>query len=406
MTQDSYELLGVAYEATPEEIRRAYRDKVGAAQNDLERFQALSKAFETLKDPTRRAAYDKRRLLGFPPEDDDDAEEHGRLGRPIAPKNTTQNTMQQPSPYSNRTAMPTQGMPAGATMSGATVVVPQTGAFGLSGPTSFGVPTSGPCAACGSTALPDEGFCRECGFLVGSAMGATLIARPLPKLTDTNGREYPLKLGDNSVGREGADVMLPDKSVSRRHARIVVEENGAVWIEDFGSTNGSRVGLDPLAAGQKKSVSDGLELRFGVVRVTINIPAPPGGEVLALPMPKETGGRTRLPIAALNAPAGMESVAARLLSAEGEDYTLSSETVTVGRRPDNSIVITGDPYVSGSHAQLVYENAKFKLFDVGSTNGTRLNGRKLLPHAPQVLSDGDEIVFGQTAYTFKAPPAS
>jgi hypothetical protein len=56
------------------------------------------------------------------------------------------------------------------------------------------------------------------------------------------GARYPLKRGENIVGREGADVLLPDRSVSRRHAQFQVAESGAVTVSELGSTNGSRHG--------------------------------------------------------------------------------------------------------------------------------------------------------------------
>jgi pSer/pThr/pTyr-binding forkhead associated (FHA) protein len=61
-------------------------------------------------------------------------------------------------------------------------------------------------------------------------------------------------------------------------------------------------------------------------------------------------------------------------------------------------MITADSYISGKHAVILFENGRYKLMDLGSTNGTRWNGRKLLPQVPQSLSNGDEIIFGQTPF--------
>jgi DNA-binding winged helix-turn-helix (wHTH) protein len=52
-------------------------------------------------------------------------------------------------------------------------------------------------------------------------------------------REIALMTGENIIGRERAAIVwINDESVSRRHARIVVGEDGA-WLEDLGSKNGT-----------------------------------------------------------------------------------------------------------------------------------------------------------------------
>lgn len=62
--QDPYETLGVAADATPEQIRTAYRKAASSAHpdrhgGDTERMQAVNAAYELLRDPESRAAYDR-----------------------------------------------------------------------------------------------------------------------------------------------------------------------------------------------------------------------------------------------------------------------------------------------------------------------------------------------------------
>ncbi len=90
----------------------------------------------------------------------------------------------------------------------------------------------------------------------------------------------------------------------------------------------------------------------------------------------------------------------------------SNEPVTVapaqrlifGRSDSNSTVIPDidfAPYgavekgVSRQHAALEVNEDTLMLLDVGSANGTYLNGQRLLPNQPRVLRDGDEVRLGK-----------
>jgi len=70
-------------------------------------------------------------------------------------------------------------------------------------------------------------------------------------------------------------------------------------------------------------------------------------------------------------------------------YPLKVGLNTIGRSPDNDVVVQ-DAYVSRRHcAILVHSNLQVELHDVASKNGTFLNGRKLMQ--PTRLHAGDEI---------------
>lgn len=79
-------------------------------------------------------------------------------------------------------------------------------------------------------------------------------------------RRIALVAGVNVIGRDPAcDVWLDAATVSRRHARIVVSDNG-VELEDLGSTNGTKIGGTALEG--RTALHDGDELRFGKVLAT------------------------------------------------------------------------------------------------------------------------------------------
>jgi len=70
--RDPYVVLGVARQASGEEIARAYRRAARASHPDgggagsAERFQAVSDAYQVLRDPRRRAVYDRSHPLARP----------------------------------------------------------------------------------------------------------------------------------------------------------------------------------------------------------------------------------------------------------------------------------------------------------------------------------------------------
>ncbi len=71
-----------------------------------------------------------------------------------------------------------------------------------------------------------------------------------------------------------------------------------------------------------------------------------------------------------------------------------SGPVVVGRSPGADIVI-GDSFVSGKHARFMINGKDLIVEDLQSTNGTLLNGQRLLQ--PTILRKGDEITIGDVA---------
>ncbi|MFM8321743.1 MAG: FhaA domain-containing protein [Chloroflexota bacterium] len=81
-----------------------------------------------------------------------------------------------------------------------------------------------------------------------------------------------------------------------------------------------------------------------------------------------------------------------------EIYPLGPGVVNIGRRPDNQLVID-DPRISRLHAQLRLVRSRYVLFDLDSTGGTFVNGRRISQHPLQpgdVISlAGVPLVYGQ-----------
>ena len=76
----------------------------------------------------------------------------------------------------------------------------------------------------------------------------------------------------------------------------------------------------------------------------------------------------------------------------GKAYGLGKSEIAIGRDPSNDIVIN-EAEVSRKHARLLFEDEVYVLEDLGSTNGTFVNGQRLMD--PQELQSGDMILLGE-----------
>ena len=273
------------------------------------------------------------------------------------------------------------------------------------------------CPVCHTPNPPSEMYCMDCGFLLADA---PVAVEDMPevvsvgKLITLDGvREFSLKPGENIVGRENVDVILADNTVSRRHAKITVENN-QVFIEDLGSTNGTKLDGVRIAAGEKTEVSDGSELSFGSSVLKLQLPEldqqePVPSEIEDMPeeviTDSDIAGDNEIIETAPEesfAEAIQEDVVTppvRLISKDGSlNFDLKSGINTIGRRDGANDIVIPDPYCSGRHADLLVEDESFTVTDIGSTNGTLVNGVKLEPNAPKQIQPGDEITFGRTIF--------
>ncbi len=82
----------------------------------------------------------------------------------------------------------------------------------------------------------------------------------------------------------------------------------------------------------------------------------------------------------------------------GARFLLDTNVTTAGRHPDADIFLD-DVTVSRRHAQFLRDGAEFSVRDLGSLNGTYLNGERLDSSA---LTDGDEVQIGKFRLTFFA----
>lgn len=177
------------------------------------------------------------------------------------------------------------------------------------------------------------------------------------------------------VGRDPlCEICLDDARVSWHHA--VLRPDGDHWtVEDEDSTNGTWIDGHRI---HEWAVGVGSELRFGSAadgpRVRFAEPvAPSGPSSVSLP---EMTGTFRQP------------TSVRALSAQA--------AVRIGRAPDNDLVVD-DLVISRHHAELrALPDGRYEIADLGSHNGTYLNGARLT--RPASIGEGDIVGIGHSAF--------
>lgn len=79
----------------------------------------------------------------------------------------------------------------------------------------------------------------------------------------------------------------------------------------------------------------------------------------------------------------------------GQIYPLDGPELTIGREPSSDIVIN-DPEVSRRHARLFLQGQNYVIEDYGSTNGTSVNGQRLV--GPYILRPGEMVTLGENTH--------
>ncbi|MGC8666514.1 MAG: FHA domain-containing protein [Chthonomonadales bacterium] len=279
------------------------------------------------------------------------------------------------------------------------------------------------CPVCRTSNPPLEIYCTECGFLLASTPGMEeqLPEEPggLELVEAGGGRRFRVRPGANMVGREMGEILLMDSTVSRRHAQITLSQ-GEVTVTDLNSTNGTFVDGRRIPPGEATGVALGAALRFGNVVLTLVEPGAEPAAVAeagkgaigaaeatqAMPALSDTHPASAKPgITMARSPEALLSEealspVARLHAAGGaaEPVDLYPGPTTIGRRTSNDVVIAGDPFISGRHAQIECDDTGCYVTDLNSTNGTLLNGVKLDAGVRTRMEDGDELTIGQGTY--------
>jgi ABC transport system ATP-binding/permease protein len=192
-----------------------------------------------------------------------------------------------------------------------------------------------------------------------------------------------------TMGRAPDNVLClsEDLSISRHHAQVAVSTTDYM-ITDVGSSDGTYVNGDRLQPFTPSRLKDGDRIQIGTVfKITFQL-----AEV-SLSEP----GKTRGPVEkTLYMP--LEAYAKAEAKGESQGLQLRGrETLSIGREATNDLVID-HPAVSRFHSQIKLQQGHYVLYDLGSTNGTFINGQLVAEH--HALKIGDKIRIGSTQLIF------
>jgi len=99
----------------------------------------------------------------------------------------------------------------------------------------------------------------------------------------------------------------------------------------------------------------------------------------------------------MSEPGGASNRLISIGSSPPHEYSLDKPTIAIGSHPKNDVVLD-DTTVSRRHATIERKPGGFELADLGSTNGTFVNGARV--SKPVALKPGDEIEFGSVCFAF------
>ena len=213
-----------------------------------------------------------------------------------------------------------------------------------------------------------------------------------------NDKQFPLRVGETSVGTAGADIPVDGPAALGVQAKLQLGNDNSVVIRRASSeaavrVNGVLLGVEPtpLIHGDKIEVA-GRELLYGDDR---------------------KGGQTQY-LAGLNVaeltearPAGAGKPTAatggRLVSlVDGREYSVGANGLSIGRDAGCDVVVPS-PEVSRKHAEVLAGSEGYTVNDL-STNGVFVNGQRIA--TKQSLARGDVLRIGTEEFRFYADAAA
>ncbi len=212
------------------------------------------------------------------------------------------------------------------------------------------------------------------------------------QLRVTEGKERGTLLSvdaDLLIGRLAAEPggrLGGDPEISRRHARVSRGAEHQLVVEDLGSANGTFVNGERIDAPRTLEAGDAIKMGKTVLEVTEG----------SVAVQEKSPSPAQAPAAE---PAGVSGEAGEVLviaagTAVGRRLSTRNELV-IGRAVSGEGKLEDDIELSRRHARIFRnESGQLTIEDLGSANGTFLNGERV--QGPRVLTVGDSVRVGST----------
>ncbi len=201
-------------------------------------------------------------------------------------------------------------------------------------------------------------------------------------------REFLLREGASvTIGRSASnDIHIGESHISRVHA-VISCRDGEFIIDDMNSVNGSYVNGARVAGSGRLEIDDEIHLFVSMLKLLD---------------PRATPAKDALELVSMVA---ADRASLRIVKGpqRGQVFALLKEEIYIGRATPNANweIALQDPTVSRPHAFLVKEKLYWKLFDLGSANGTSVNRRPVIGGKARELRDRDRVMFGATMMVFR-----
>jgi len=207
-----------------------------------------------------------------------------------------------------------------------------------------------------------------------------------------------------AIGRDkSSDIVIDEEGVSGFHAELRVEDDDRVFLTDAGSINGTYVNGKQIKARTQLRAND--VIRIHSVELLLVDPK----EQLKAASAEDVATSLTPALQGLNVASsggGLGGVPtgwvlrAKTGSLAGQAFAIpASGRAILGRSQNCDIIIPGT-HVSRQHAELYFQSGKLHVKDLGSSNGTFVNRKKV---DDSVVNPGDEVRFDTLVFQLEVP---